>query len=362
MHGHMLLLCLIQAVASFISLEPKNATVLRGRDVNFICSTNESWDVMTWLLMGRSVLSISAQHGPLGRDESVSVVNRSTALMSLWELILHNASFIPTVQDLMCDLLPSGRASSSLFVQEKGSVRIVEDDLSVPEGTLIIFHCQAFGWYPEPSMSWMVNESIVNEDYNTSTIQDPTSFLFNSSSKLQIKAENSVTLQCWASVSAPLSLQTSTVRITVEAPDMTPDYTVLIAVVASVCTVILLALVILLLCHRKKLSKSSSENKSRSSHESRSADDETRGKVNMGYHAEDLTSPGHSDLGNRAGSRIHGVSILPRHPICQSWAQMANTEAGDWPTLAVTTANKSLISFPCPLESPVLRDERETDA
>ncbi|ROL44227.1 Immunoglobulin superfamily member 5 [Anabarilius grahami] len=120
MHGHILQLCVIQAVASFIRLEPKNATVLRGSEVHFNCSTDESWDVMTWLLGGRTILSISVDHGPLGRDERVSTVNHSMSSVSVWELVLMNASFSPTVQEVTCELLPAkdGRSSSNLFVQD----------------------------------------------------------------------------------------------------------------------------------------------------------------------------------------------------------------------------------------------------
>ncbi|XP_067306180.1 immunoglobulin superfamily member 5 [Pseudorasbora parva] len=320
MHGHILQLCVIQAVASFIHLEPKNATVLRGSEVHFNCSTDEPWDVMTWLLGGRTVLSISAAHGPLGRDESVSTVNHSMSSVSVWELVLMNASFSPTVQEVTCELLPTGRSSSALFVQEKGNVKILEGDLSVQEGVLVTFHCQAIGWYPNPSVSWVVNATTADRgNYNTSSLQD-TSGLFNSTSVLQIKAEASVAVECLASVSATLAHQTSTVKLTVEAPQTTQDYTVVIAVVVSVCTIILLAVLILILCCRKKLTKLSSENKVSSSSwtvnlssERRSVADETRGKVNPGYNAEDGTSSGHSDLRTRADSSIHTISP-PRVP------------------------------------------------
>ncbi|KAK9962740.1 hypothetical protein ABG768_008092 [Culter alburnus] len=322
MHGHILQLCVIQAVASFIRLEPKNATVLRGSEVHFNCSTDESWDVMTWLLGGRTILSISVDHGPLGRDERVSTVNHSMSSVSVWELVLMNASFSPTVQEVTCELLPPklGRSSSDLFVQEKGNVRILEGDLSVQEGMLVTFHCQAIGWYPNPSVSWLVNATTVDRgDYNTSSLQDP-SGLFNSSSVLQIKAEASTAVECWASVSAALAHQTSRVNLTVVAPETTEDYTVVIAVIVSVCTIILLAVLILILCYRKKLTKLSSENKVSSSSwtvnlssERRCVSDETRGNVNPGYNAEDVTSSGHSDLRNRADSTIHIISP-PRVP------------------------------------------------
>lgn len=321
MHGHILQLCVIQAVASFIHLEPKNTTVLRGSEVHFNCSTDESWDVMTWLLGGRTILTISVEHGPLGRDESVSTVNHSTSSLSVWELVLMNAFFSPTAQEVTCELLPTklGRSSSALFVQEKGNVRILESDQSVQEGMFVIFHCQASGWYPDPSVSWVVNGTTVDRsDYNTSSLQDP-SGLFNSTSVLQMKAETSTAVECWASVSAARAHQSSSVKLTVVAPKTPQDYTVVIAVIVSVCTIILLAVLILILCYRKKVTKSSSENKVSPSLWTvnlscrRRSADETRGKVNLGYHTEDVTSSGHHDLRNRADGTINIISP-PRVP------------------------------------------------
>ncbi|XP_026119181.1 immunoglobulin superfamily member 5 [Carassius auratus] len=322
MNGHILQLCVIQAVASFIHLEPKNVTVLRGSEVRFNCSTDESWGVMTWLLGGRTVLTISVEHGPLGGDEHVSTVNHSSSSLSMWELVLMNVSFRPIVQEVICELLPTrlDRSSSALFVQEKGNVRILESDLSVQEGMLVTFHCEASGWYPDPSVSWVVNGTTVDrDDYNTSSLQDPNG-LFNSTSVLQIKAETSSTVECWASVSAAVAHQNSSVKLTVVAPKAPQDYTVVIAVIVSVCTIILLAVLILILYYRKKLTKSSSENKVSSSlwtvnlsSRRRSVADETRGKVNPGYHGEDVTSSGHHDLRNRADSTVNIISS-PRVP------------------------------------------------
>ncbi|ROL44226.1 hypothetical protein DPX16_4295 [Anabarilius grahami] len=196
---------------------------------------------------------------------------------------------------------------------------------------LVTFNCQAIGWYPNPSVSWLVDATTVDRgDYNTSSLQDP-SGLFNSSSVLQIKAEKSTAVECWASVSAALAHQTSRVNLTVVAPETTEDYTVVIAVIVSVCTIILLAVLILILCYRKKLTKLSSENKVSSSSwtvdlssERRCVADETRGNVNPGYNAEDVTSSGHSDLRNRADSTIHiispprviGIPSPPRTSVC----------------------------------------------
>ncbi|XP_039510165.1 immunoglobulin superfamily member 5 [Pimephales promelas] len=267
MHGHILQLCVtIQAVASFLHLEPKNATVLRGSEVHFNCSTDESWDVMTWLLGGRTILSISVVHGLMGKDDSVLTMNHSLSAVSVWELVLMNASFSPTVQELTCELLPPsrlGRSTADLFVQEKGNVRILEGDLSVQVGMLVTFHCQALGWYPKPSLSWVVNATAVDRgDYNTSSLQDP-SGLFTSTSVLEMRAEASGAVECVASLSAALAQQTSSVQLTVVAPQTKQDHTVVIAVIVSVCTILLLAALILILCYRKKWTKLNSENKFR---------------------------------------------------------------------------------------------------
>lgn len=349
MHIHILQLCVIQAAASYIYLEPRNVSVLRGSEVRFNCSTTESWDVMNWRLGEDTTLVISVDHGLLSRSESVSTVNHSMTSLTVWELILSNSSFSQTVQEIRCELLPKNlKSSSALFVQEKGCVRILEGDLSVQQGVFVTFHCQAIGWYPEPSVLWMVNGTSVDRgDYNTSSIQG-TNDLFNSTSELKLEADTSTTVECWASVSAPLSRQNSSVKFTVVAPKPTQDYTVVIAVIVSVCTIILLAVLILILCYRKKLTKSSSENKASSysswtdnlSSERRSVADETSGKVNLGYHTEDISSSGHSDLENRADSTIY-ISSSPQVPDIVIFSSQ-NQEDEDFSNLYSNSAKKTV--------------------
>ncbi|XP_051966045.1 immunoglobulin superfamily member 5 [Xyrauchen texanus] len=318
MHGHILLLnlllCAIQAVSSFIHLEPNNATVLRGSEVHFNCSTDETWDLMTWLVDGRTVLSITMQQGAVGRDPAVSTVNHSTSELSVWELVLMSAPFRPTVQVVICELLPTkpSRSSATLFVQEQGNVTILEGDLSASEGTLVIFHCQMVGWYPDPVVIWVVNGTTVDRsDYNISSLQESDN-LFHSNSVLQLKAETSTMVECCASVPATLEHQSSSVNLTVVPSGTTQDYTDLIAVTVVVCVIILLVILILLLYYRKKLTKSSSKNKLSSSlwtvnlnGERRCAAEESRGKANEGYHVEDVRDSGHSDLRDRVQSTVN---------------------------------------------------------
>ncbi|XP_016368909.1 cell surface glycoprotein MUC18-like [Sinocyclocheilus rhinocerous] len=153
---------------------------------------------------------------------------------------------------------PKGLFNSTSVLQikaetKKGNVRILESDQSVQEGMLVIFHCQASGWYPDPSVSWVVNGTTVDRgDYNTSSLQDPNG-LFSSTSVLQMKAETSTMVECWASVSAARAHQSSSLKLTVVAPNTPQDYTVVIAVIVSVCTIILLAVLILVLYYRKKV-------------------------------------------------------------------------------------------------------------
>ncbi|XP_056612101.1 immunoglobulin superfamily member 5 isoform X1 [Triplophysa dalaica] len=324
MHGYNLqlnlLLCTIQTVASFIQLEPMVVTVLRDSAVHFNCSTNESWDVMTWLLDGRTILTISVHHGPLGSDEIVSTLNHSTSALSVWELILMNAPFKPKAQEVRCEFLPtkSSRPSSTLFVQENGNVSILEGDLSAQEGTLVMFHCQAMGWYPSPTVSWAMSYIAVDRsDFNTSDLQDPDG-LFNSISVLQIKAEMSTTVEC--QVSAAPAHQTSSIKLTVVQPETTQDYMAVIAVTVIVCTVVLLVALVLILYYKRKLTKTALKNTFSSSSPwtvnldgiETSVAGETRGKINRGYHAEDATGSGHSDLSNRADSMTN-ITSPPRH-------------------------------------------------
>ncbi|XP_030632318.1 immunoglobulin superfamily member 5 isoform X2 [Chanos chanos] len=289
------LLCAIQALASEMELIPSNVTVLRGDEVRFNCSTRRSWDVMVWLLSSRTVMTISALYGRLGDDVRYGAVNHSTSEKSVWEFVLWNASLSRTVQEVACDLQNIDRKTAALFVQETGSVRIV-GDRPVQKGELVLLHCAAEGWFPEPAVVWIVNgKEAGGDEYNVTSIQDSAG-LFHSNSTLGVRAERTTTVECQASVTALSAPQRHNITLAV----VSEDNTVLIAVTTSVCVLVLLLLAVGIVVWFRTIAAKMDEQDERSldqqDRERNSAVSDTGGRVNPGYLSEGRTDTGCNDL------------------------------------------------------------------
>ncbi|XP_035648174.1 immunoglobulin superfamily member 5 [Oncorhynchus keta] len=302
-----LLACVTQVLNSQMQLNPRSITLLRGDTARLICSTAEPWQVMVWILNGGSVLTISAQYGILSNNPNVNAINCSTNQLSSWELTLNRVQRSYQGQ-VTCDLQNIQRQTADLFVQERGNVAITGGNVTVLKGEEILFQCLAVGWYPVPSLTWLVNGREVDQSqYNIST-EGPVDVdgLYNLTSNLSVQAAESSHVECLASVSALPTPQASSVRLTVVAEvdveNVCDDCAVLMAVTASVSAVLLLLLlsICIVLCYiRRRRAKSSlpeairiDESKSGRS----SVAEETGGEVNLGYTTEGHSDAGHSDL------------------------------------------------------------------
>ncbi|KAI4883178.1 hypothetical protein NFI96_033127 [Prochilodus magdalenae] len=283
----------LPVVLSVMQLEPRNATVLLGDEVRFNCTTNELWDVMVWQHNGRSVLTISSAHGPLGHGNYVWAENRSTSAVSMWELVLRSSTFSPTIQEITCELLPgyNHRQTAGLSVQEyvpevEGRVVILGGNVSAQVGAPMVLHCQAVGWYPAPAIEWRVNDATVNSsEFNSSSIQDQAG-LFNITSTLQLRVEEMSRVQCSASVPALPAPRTSSVFIS--AVPTENHSVVIIAVTVTVCIIAMVALITVILLCRHKLTKSKlfQDQLRFDQQKSEKDSEEHEGKVNFGYNSE----------------------------------------------------------------------------
>lgn len=96
---------------------------------------------------------------------------------------------------------------------EEGSVMVLGGNVSAQMGALIALECQAVGWFPDPGLSWSVNDAVVeNSEFNHSSIQEPTG-LFNVTSVLLLRVEQSSRVECVVSVSALPAPHTCTVFV-----------------------------------------------------------------------------------------------------------------------------------------------------
>ncbi|XP_075955965.1 immunoglobulin superfamily member 5 [Anarhichas minor] len=301
----LLLSCRIQ-VAGRMKLSPETLTVLRGEEVRFTCSaSNSRWTVMVWLLNGTAVLTIAKDGGVLPSvNPNVTAETSPVSHGDSWVFVLkfterHDQG------PVTCDLQGIDRKTASLFVQEKGSVKVVGEDKLAFKGQSVPFECQAAGWYPPPTLQWQVNDKKVNQDeYNISSEESGKS-LFTVTSNLSVTAVKSSHVACLASVSALLTPLKSSVRLTVVAEvlqEEEDDCTLPLALTASLSALLLL----LLLCtctvlwHRRRRQAKPSPQEAIRSDQSvsgrRSVAEQTGGNVNLGYSSEGPTDAVNNEL------------------------------------------------------------------
>ncbi|KAJ7995479.1 hypothetical protein DPEC_G00244980 [Dallia pectoralis] len=313
-----LLAYVTQAVDS-LRLEPRTITVLRGDSARLTCITTEQWKVMVWLLNGSSVLTISFRYGTLSNNPNMTAVNCSTNQLSCWEFLLSNVQ--RSHQGLVtCDLQNVNRETADLFVQEMGTVAITGGDQIAIKGEEVLFQCSAVGWYPEPSLKWLVNGIEVDQgQYSISTEQHvDVDVLYNLHSNLSSQAAASAHVKCLATVSALPTPQASSVRLTVvaEVGGECNSSTTLIAGTASVSTILLLMLLCFCVAlgyrrrrRRAKSSKHTSRRTDELEREGSSVAETTQGMDNLGYTTEGHTDAGCSDLVVTRGEHCQTGSI-----------------------------------------------------
>ncbi|XP_068441943.1 immunoglobulin superfamily member 5 [Clinocottus analis] len=302
----LLLSCRIQ-VRGQMKLSPETLTVLRGEEARFTCSTcstsNTRWTVMLWLLNGTAVLTISKEFGVLFINPNVTVETSPVSHGDSRVFIL-KSSERHNQGPVTCELQGIDRKTARLFVQEKGSVKVVGDDRLAFQGQSVLFECQAAGWYPPPTLQWQVNGKKVNQgEYNISSEGSEKS-LFTVTSNLSVTAAKSSHVACLASVSALATPLKSSVRMTVvaEVVQEGDDCTVPLAVTASLSALLLLLLLcvftVLWLRQRRQAKPSPREaiRFDQSVSGRSSVAEATAGKVNLGYSGEGPTDAVYNEL------------------------------------------------------------------
>ncbi|KAM9853492.1 immunoglobulin superfamily member 5 [Aulostomus maculatus] len=251
----LLLSCRIQAAAAQLKLSPSTLTILRGEEARFTCSpANSQWTVMVWLMNSTVVLTISNLHGVL-LSPNVNVTAEKSPKGDSWVFVLKHVERLHH-GEVVCDLQGIGRRTSSLFVQESGSVRVSGDSRMAFRGQPVLFECRAAGWYPQPYLQWQVNDRKLSQSqYNISNEESEKS-LFTVTSNLSVTAAKSSRVDCLASVAALASPLRSSLRLTVvaEVTQEGDDCTVPLAVTASLAALLLLLLLCIctVLCYRQK--------------------------------------------------------------------------------------------------------------
>ncbi|XP_029373927.1 immunoglobulin superfamily member 5-like isoform X1 [Echeneis naucrates] len=315
-HLLVLLSCTIQ-VAAQMKLSPKTLTVLRGEEARFTCSPPDNqWTVMVWLLNGAVALTISKLHGVLAStNASVTAEIITPSKVESWVFVLRSTER-HYQGEVTCDLQGFERKTASLFVQEKGSVKVLGDDKLAFKGQSVVFECQAEGWYPEPILQWQVNDMKVSlGEYNISSEESGKS-LFTVSSNLSVTATKSSDVECLASVSALPTPLNSRVRLTVvaEVVQEEDDCTVLLAVTATLSALLLLLLlcICIVLCYRQRKQAKSAPQETmwfdQSAVARRSPAEVATGRVNLGYFTEGPNDTDDNELNMETRSQMDFVS------------------------------------------------------
>ncbi|XP_008423510.1 immunoglobulin superfamily member 5 isoform X1 [Poecilia reticulata] len=293
-----------EAARTQMHLTPASLTVVVGDEARFRCSTsNTAWTLMTWLLGNRPVLTIDKQNGVLPTiNANITAAKCSKPKAECWEFILRHTERSHQGQ-VACDLQLIDRRTAELLVQEKGNVKVFGENRLAFKGELVLFQCQAAGWYPEPTLQWQVHDKKVSRDeYNISTEEKEN--LFTVSSNLSIQAGRSSVVGCLASVSALRKPLESSVSLTVvaEVLEEEEDCTVLVAVTATLAALLLLVLLSIctVLCYRRSRKAKKTPQDVLRSHQSgfwgSSVAEATGGNVNPGFSSESTTDVDSSEI------------------------------------------------------------------
>lgn len=311
-----LLSCKIEAVGAQLKLQPETLTVLRGDEALFTCTpTTSQWTVMVWTVNNRPEVTISRENGVLPTvNPNVTAV--PTLQGDSWVLVLKSTERHHH-GEVTCSLQGIAVKTASLFLQEKGSVKIFGHDKLAFKGQSVLFECEAAGWYPQPDLQWEVNGRKTSEgEYNISSEESEKS-LFTLTSNLNVMAAVSSNVDCLASVSALTSPLKSRARLTVvaEVVQEGADCTVPLAVTGSLSALLLLVLLCIctVLCYtQRRQSKVSPQEAIRfdqSVFAIGSGAQGMRGKVNLGYSSEDPSDAAYNEINLETHSQMDIVSF-----------------------------------------------------
>ncbi|RVE64271.1 hypothetical protein OJAV_G00144930 [Oryzias javanicus] len=249
------LLCisiLLRSVKMEIQLEPMNATILLGSDIQFYASVQGSWDVMTWQVGGFQVLTIQ-KNGEVTSENRFSAMFCQDTDTSCVQFTIYNISRADA--GLVSCIVQGSYApkTANLSVQESGTLHILGGNQTVNQVQQVQFQCIAAGWYPTPSISWSENGQAVDSSVFNTTSSSISGGLYNSTSILRFYASSSTAITCSATISTLQKPLSDDVFLTV----VPPDWTVLVAVVVSFgsCALLVLLIVGIVFYNKQKKGK-----------------------------------------------------------------------------------------------------------
>ncbi|XP_077579580.1 immunoglobulin superfamily member 5 isoform X1 [Stigmatopora nigra] len=304
---------------SLLKLSPINLTVLSGDEARFTCDTeNTEWDVMLWELNSTLAVTISRIHGVLS-SSIPNVTAEKSQNGKAWILLLLSVERQHEGQ-VSCNIQGSAKKTANLFVQEKGTVKVFGVHTIALKEQLVLFGCDAMGWYPLPNLQWEVyGKKLRRSEYNLSSELTGKS-LFTVRSNLSMTATKSSHVHCLASVSALSTPLKSSIRLTVvaEVVQDEDDCRVPLAVTSSLTALLLLVLLcicIVLYRERRQAKKNAQDviRREESNNGQSLPAGPTHARVNLGYVSEDGTDAVYKEIMKEIHSKMDFDST-PKSP------------------------------------------------
>ncbi|XP_067896154.1 immunoglobulin superfamily member 5-like isoform X2 [Heterodontus francisci] len=192
---------------------PKTAFVLLNTDATFNCTVSRPWSIIIWIMNKTPVLTV-VQDGPVITDPQFGQRNYTTGNTFTSELII-SAVTLKNNATVMCSLQTDGSQQADLFVQVDGMVSFASTISSVVLNHSTDIICKAEGWNPVPTVSWTINETVVDSKMYTTTFQASSGHLYNALSTLNLTLSASAKVVCLATIKVLPQPKTAALIITV---------------------------------------------------------------------------------------------------------------------------------------------------
>ncbi|KAM3934309.1 immunoglobulin superfamily member 5 [Leptodactylus fuscus] len=260
------ILCLLQDYGSCSNIidGPKNLTVLSGSNASFRCIVAKGWTSVSWYFQNTFVVSITQSQTTVSVNY-ITVQNSENPVTGdlTSEITIVNVNKTDS-GIVSCSSLSSTFQEAYLSVQVSGSLQITNGSVTVTPNSTTIMICQAAQWYPAPTITWQINNTLADTLYYSTIYNKDGNDFVTALSTFRINPSENLSLTCLASIETLTQPQSATVNIVVSEhipgnnSSLSRTDIILIAVFASLGGLLLLILIIVLIiycCKRKKRKK-----------------------------------------------------------------------------------------------------------
>ncbi|NXT75473.1 IGSF5 protein, partial [Zapornia atra] len=242
---------------------PTNATVLAGSEARFNCTVSAGWIILIWLSNGNPVLTVINSQGAVETSDRFTSQNYTSSSGFTSELIIRSTQLSDSGKIECSTQQPTDSSFAFLSVQVNGTLFIKNSTLTVKENKTIEIVCEALGWAPAPVITWMTNDSFIDNLRYVTKQSQGSNGLHNALSILTLTPTDTEILTCLADIEALPNPQNATVTVifvnsTIEngySEDNRSSWVIVLAVVLSFLGIVLLITIIVVVvrcCYLKK--------------------------------------------------------------------------------------------------------------